>query len=161
MKPTVYIETTIPSYLTAWPSNNLLMAARQLSTKQWWDTREQYSLFVSLIVQNECRGGDPIAAALRLEAIDGLLLLDQPKEVDILAARIAKAIQLPSKAGADAFHLALSAFHGIDYLLTWNCKHIANASLRKKIEEICWGEGYQPPVMCTPDSLQLRLDHDE
>jgi hypothetical protein len=153
MKPTVYIETTIPSYLTAWPSNNLLMAAHQLSTKQWWETRDQFELFVSSVVIQECEKGDPLATDLRLKALQGIpVLLANEYHEKFLNEMIAE-LKLPSKAEADAGHIALAAIYGMDYLLTWNCKHIANATLRLKIVKVCERAGLICPMICTPDQL--------
>jgi len=156
MKPKVYIETTIPSYLTAWPSRDLRRAADQLSTKDWWATREVFELFVSRLVLDECRRGDADAAAERIKAIQGISLLQNLTEVEELGDELMKAVKLPTKAQSDAIHIATASVHRIDYLLTWNCSHIANASLRSKIEEVCRRLGYTAPVICTPVQLMPK-----
>jgi hypothetical protein len=154
MKPSVYLETTIPSYLTAWRSPELIMAARQQITRQWWDTRRaDFELFVSQLVVDEAGVGDPDAAARRLAAIDGIPLLEASAGTDELVESLIKALALPPKAVADAAHIALTVVNGIDFLLTWNCTHIANAVLRPKIEATCRTHGYQTPVICTPEEL--------
>ena len=157
MKPRVYLETTIPSYLTAWRSPELVMAANQEATRGWWEvSRPRYELFISSIVVVEAAGGDPDAARRRVAAIEGLPELDISDEVEVLAARLLEGAALPSGAKTDALHIAVATVHGMDYLLTWNCRHIANAATRPKIEAICRAAGYEPPVICTP--LELMED---
>jgi predicted nucleic acid-binding protein len=153
MKPRVYVETTIPSYLTAWPSNNLLRAAHQQVTREWWDRRDAFDLYISQLVVIECQAGDPKAATERLAALTGLPILDQPPEVAALAEGLIRDVPLPPRAEADAVHIATAAVHGIQYLLTWNCTHIANATLRPRIEQACRAAGYEPPLICTPQEL--------
>jgi len=154
MKPSIYIETTIPSYLTAWRSPELIMAANQEATRSWWETaRPRYELFISNIVAQEASGGDPTAAKRRVVAIEGLSELAVSEEVELLAAQLLADAALPEKAKTDALHIAVATVHGMDYLLTWNCTHIANAAMRSKIETICRDAGYEPPVICTPLEL--------
>jgi len=131
MKPSVYIETVIPSYLTAWRNPSLLMAAHQEATRNWWDTaRFDYDLFISEFVMAECASGNADAAERRLAAIQNLPELDISSEVEPLAQQLLAGAALPEKAKLDALHIAVATIHGIDYLLTWNCKHIANAITR-------------------------------
>jgi len=157
MKPSVYIETTIPSYLTAWRNPELVMAANQEATRSWWDTsRPKYDLFISQLVTDEASSGDPEAAKRRLAIIDDLPELDISEQAEALAAQLLASAALPEKAKTDALHIAVATVHGIDYLLTWNCKHIANAALRPKIESVCRAAGYEPPIICTP--LELMED---
>ena len=133
------------------------MAANQEATRNWWETvREKYDLFISDIVIQEASGGDPDAAKRRTAAIDGLPDLEVSQEAELLAARLLDEAALPEKAKTDALHIAVATVHGIDYLLTWNCKHIANATMRSKIEAIARAAGYEPPVICTP--LELMED---
>lgn len=153
MKPTVYVETTIPSYLTAWPSRDLVRAGEQQVTREWWARRSQYDLRVSSLVLLECGAGDPDAAAERLEVLDDLPVLAQVPEADVLAATLLREVPLPTRAAADALHIAVAAVNGMSYLVTWNCTHIANATLRPKIESLCRRSGYEPPVICTPREL--------
>jgi hypothetical protein len=163
MKPKAYLETTIPSYLTARPSRDLVRAAHQQTTREWWEQRRtEFDLFVSQVVVRECQGGDTDAAAKRLDVIQGLPLLEQTVEAVTLAQALLDAVPLPDQAVVDALHIAISAVHGMDYLLTWNCTHIANASLRFRIESICREHGYEPPVICTPDEfLQQEEDQED
>jgi hypothetical protein len=148
MKPRIYLETKIPSYLTAWPSRDLVRAAHQQITREWWERRQDYELFVSQLVIRECE-----AAAARLEALEGLPLLEQGEEAQSLARALLDRVPLPDRATADALHIATAAVHGMDYLLTWNCTHIANAALRGRIEVVCRDAGFEPPAICTPEEL--------
>jgi hypothetical protein len=157
MKPRLYLETTIPSYLTAWPSRDLIRAAHQQITREWWEHRRaEYVLYISQVVVRECQGGDPIAAEKRMEAIRDLPLLEETTEALSIAESLVDDVPLPKQAAVDALHIGISAVHGMDYLLTWNCTHIANASLRFRIEEICRENGHEPPIICTPDDLFLQ-----
>ncbi len=153
MKPTVYIETTIPSYLTAWPSRDLVRAAHQEITREWWARREQYELYSSRLVIAECQSGDQEAAADRLKVLTGIPLLEQRNEAGELAEALLRGVPLPGKAASDALHIATAAVHGMLYLLTWNCRHIANVTLRPWIEAVCRAAGYEPPLICTPEEL--------
>jgi len=154
MKSKVYLETSIVSYLTARPSRDLVIAANQETTNEWWSAcRGEYDLYVSQLVFVEASAGDPEAAQRRIEAINPLTRLDISDQAIALGKRLAADIPLPTKAKADALHIALAAVNGMNYLLTWNCAHIANAVLRSRIDEICRQAGYEPPVICTPLEL--------
>ncbi len=153
MKPTAYIETTIPSYLMAWPSRDVVRAGEQQVTRDWWDRRAEYELRISSLVLLECQAGDAQAAADRLAALDGVPVLAQTPEAEALAGMLLKEVPLPPKAANDALHIAVAAVNGIAYLVTWNCTHIANATLRPQIEALCRRVGYEPPVICTPREL--------
>lgn len=153
MKPTAYVETTVPSYLTAWPSRDVVRAGEQQVTRDWWARRAAYELRISSLVLLECGAGDAEAAALRLAALDGVPVLAQTAEAEALADTLLREVPLPDRAAADALHIAVAAVNGIVYLVTWNCTHIANAALRPRIEELCRRAGYEPPVICTPREL--------
>jgi predicted nucleic acid-binding protein len=154
VKRKIYIETTIASYLSAWPSRDLVTAAHQQITREWWQARrDEFEIFVSQIVIQEAGGGDQDAAARRLEFLKELSLLELTEEVTALAQELIQQVPLPERAALDALHIALAVVHGMDYLLTWNCTHIANAALRGKIEAVCRSRGYEPPVICTPEEL--------
>ncbi len=154
MKHKAYIETSIISYLTAWPSRDLVRAAHQQVTRDWWVTRDSFDLFASQFVIDEAAAGDESAAASRLAVLQEAALLDITEDVILLAENLIAGNGLPQKARVDAIHVALATVHGMDYLLTWNCKHIANASLRGKIEDLCRAAGFEPPIICTPLELQ-------
>jgi len=150
----IYIETTIPSYLAAWPSRDLLQAARQQLTHQWWnDQRHNYDLCVSQIALDEAAGGDADTARKRLEFLEGLPLLDLTEAVNSVARAIMESGLLPRKATRDAIHIAVSSVHGVDILLTWNCRHIANAAIIKELGRVVADCGYELPVLCTPEEL--------
>ena len=154
MKPGVYLETTIPSYLTAWPSRDLVRVAHQQITRDWWDRRRaEFELYISQVVLRECQAGDATAAAERLKILQDLPLLEQTEEATRLAQALVDRVPLPERAAVDALHVAIATVHGVDYLLTWNCTHIANATLRDPIESVCRENGYEPPAICTPDEL--------
>jgi hypothetical protein len=159
MKPTVYLETTIIGYLAMRLSRDLLVAANQHMTREWWDNhRHKYEPVISRFVIEECGDGDPTAAQERSEFLKELPILQVTEEVESLAKALAKGIHLPSKAVVDAYHISISAVNGVQYLLTWNCTHIANPALRHQIDRICRDAGYEPPVICTPPEL-MGIDH--
>lgn len=150
----VYIETTVVSYLTARPSRDIVRQAHQQITREWWDNqRRDFELYASQAVIVEARAGDPNAAAARLDALRDVQLLEATEEAALLAQRLMDEVPLPERAAVDAAHIAVAAVHGLDYLLTWNCRHIANAVMRPDIEEICREAGFEPPVICTPEEL--------
>ena len=154
MKPKIYLETTIASYPSTWPSRDLVTAAHQQVTREWWQTRRgKFELFISQIVVQESGGGDPDAAARRLELLRDIPLLELTDDVTSLAQELVARVPLPENAAVDAVHIALAIVHGMDYLLTWNCAHIANAFLRNKIEIVSLSGGYESPVICTPEEL--------
>ena len=153
MKPKVYIETSIPSYLSAWRSRDLIVAANQKITKEWWDSREQFDLYISALVIQEAGAGDPIAAQKRLEQLDDIPELNITEEVEGFAEILIQKVPLPENARIDALHIAVAALSGMDYLLTWNCTRIANAILRPKLEALCREFGYEPPTICMPQEL--------
>ena len=154
MRPRIYIETSIISYLAALPSRDLIVAAHQQIVHEWWmERRESYELFVSELVIREAQNGDSNAALRRLNLLQGLPILIIDQRVQLLANIILKEGCLPIKAGEDAVHIALASVHTMDYLLTWNCKHIANAHMRQKIVDICRRHGFKAPVIGTPEDL--------
>ena len=153
-KEKVYIETSIPSYLTARRSNDIRQMANQNVTIEWWETSSQrYDLFISEFVIVESSQGDATAANRRLTVLNDIPELSFTEESRFLAAMLLDAGPIPSNALIDAYHIAIAAVNGMDYLLTWNCTHIANARIRPRIEDICRIQGYEPPVICTPLEL--------
>ena len=154
-KATVYIETSIVSYLTARPSRDLLVAAHQQLTVTWWEQqRVRYELFTSQVVLTEARAGDPEAAQRRLAVLERLPLLDVTDAAITLATTLISRQALPVQAAQDALHLAMTCVHGVEYLLTRNCTHLANERLRSRIEQVCRDAGYIPPIICTPEELE-------
>ena len=150
----MYIETSIPSYLTAKPSSDVRVTANREVTLEWWEVRRSdFELYISEFVIAEISRGDPEAANRRLEAITDISELEATEEVRVLGKALILEGPIPPKAEIDAYHIAIAAVNGMDYLLTWNCAHIANAVMRAKIEMVCRRYGYEPPVICTPQEL--------
>jgi hypothetical protein len=157
MKQKVYIETTIVSYLIARPGRDLIVAAHQQITREWWDLRRtEFDLFVSRLVIQEAGAGDREAAQRRLAELDPIPLLDLTEEALSLARDLVYRGVVPEAATEDAFHIAVATVHGMDYLLTWNCRHIANARMRQAVGAACALRGYEPPVICTPEELMAE-----
>ena len=151
---TVYIETSIVSYLRQRPSSQVVMAARQLLTHRWWDhERGNYELVTSQFVLDEASAGDPVLAAERLQSLDGIPLLPRDPRIGVIANEIMFRAILPPKASVDALHIAMVAHHRIQYLLTWNCKHIANARILPRIHEALTDLGCPIPIICTPEEM--------
>ncbi len=154
MSETVYIETSILGYLTARPSRDIVVAANIEVTKEWWNTRRgDFQLYSSQAVVKEISQGDVVIASQRLEILANLSLLDLNQAVLDLAEQFLERSNLPAKADIDAVHIAPATVHGMDYLLTWNCKHIANAQIQGKLAEISLDFGYELPILCTPYEL--------
>lgn len=154
MKSRVYIETSVISYLAAWPSRDLIIAANQQLTQEWWKSKRQgFELYVSQLVVQEAEQGDEQAAQDRLDTLEDIPLLELTEDALILAEKLIETKSLPKQAVEDALHIAVSTVNGLDYLLTWNFKHIANAAMRGRIEQVCRDEGYTPPIICSPQEL--------
>jgi predicted nucleic acid-binding protein len=154
MKPSVYVETSIVSYLTGRPSRDVIVAGRQALTADWWDTcREKFDLYVSALVVTEAEDGDPIAVQRRLAALEGIPAVPVGDDAKSLAMQMVEAGPMPKQYPEDALHIAICALNGIDYLVTWNCTHLANATLRRQVERFLEGKDYICPVICTPEEL--------
>ncbi len=154
MKPKLYVETTVVGYLTKRPSGDLLTAAHQKITQEWWKKRRQaFDLYCSELVHDEAGAGDQQHALERLSFLVGIPLLESTSEALALARSLLKRKALPLKARDDATHLAIATVAGMDYLLTWNYRHLANAYLRVLIERVCKKAGYRCPIICTPEEL--------
>jgi hypothetical protein len=154
MKPKVYIETSIPSYLTAMPSNDLRAMANQATTIEWWKNRSpDFDIYISEFVVAESSQGHPEAAKRRLNAIKKIPELNVTEKVQQLGKALIYDGPIPEGAENDAYHIAVAAVNGVDYLLTWNCKHIANVAMRPQVETVCRKHGFEPPIICTPQEL--------
>ena len=152
--PTLYIETSIVSYLRQSPSLQVVMAARQLLTHQWWaQERHNYELVTSQYVLDEASAGDPELAAERLQSLEGIPLLPLDPRIGLIASEILSRAILPPKAAIDALHIAMVAHHGIEYLLTWNCRHIANGKILPRIHDALTDMGLVIPIICTPEEM--------
>lgn len=151
---TLYIETSIVSYLRQRPSSQIVMAARQVLTHRWWsDERGNYDLVTSQYVLDEASAGDPALAAERLQSLDGIPLLPLEPDIGIIANEFLLRAILPENAIVDALHIATVAHHRIDYLLTWNCTHIANAKILPRIHDVLMDMEIPIPRICTPEEL--------
>jgi hypothetical protein len=157
--PSVYVETTIPSYLTAAPSRDLVTAGRQQLTRDWWQTaKERFELFVSEAVLREVRAGDQKYASRRLQMIAALPVLSVTQEIRSLADWYQTELHLPQKAGTDALHIVLAVFYEMDYLVTWNCAHIANGHILRGLMELNERVGRYTPILLTPQELMPQED---
>lgn len=154
MSESAYIDTSILGYLTARATKNLIIAANIEITRDWWESRRNdFALYISQVVLDEVAKGDAQIAIKRLELIQNLPLLELNQDVKNLAAQFLLKSNLPPKASSDATHIAIATVYGLDYLLTWNCKHIANAQIQKKLSKISTEFGYELPIICTPYEL--------
>jgi len=154
MTPSLYLETSIIGYLTIRPTPNLITASNALITEDWWTNRRQnFVIYISEIVLEEVARGDQEIASKRLELLDELPLLQINQTVEELAKAFLTQSNLPPKASDDALHIALATVYKLDYLLTWNCKHIANAQIQKKLSQISQKFGYELTTICTPYEL--------
>ena len=154
MKPTVYIETSVISYAASRHSRDLVVAAHQQITYEWWNQAlPKFEAFVSPVVLEEISKGDPNASQLRLEKVTAFAVLGITPDVQKLADSYFQAIEIPESARADSYHLALSAWHGMDFLVSWNCVHIVSGRVKMIIEEINAGFAIHTPVICTPEEL--------
>ncbi len=154
MKPSVYIETSVVSYLTARPSRDVMVAAYQDVTQRWWASAPaRFRLFASELVHDEAGAGDTGAARARQDALHGIPLLEATREDGELAAKLFEFRAVPRSAANDAAHVAIAAVNRVDYLVTWNFRHIANAAMRSRIEDVCSRAGHRPPVICSPNQL--------
>ena len=154
MKPKVYIESSVISVAANRMPSDLVLAAKQKMTLDWWTDRSSHlSLFISQLVLGEIGSGDAVAAERRLSMVRSLPLLEMTDDALELARSMLISRLVPKKAAEDAIHIAVAAVHGMDYLVSWNCKHIANAMLRIKIANGIERAGYRAPVICTPEEL--------
>jgi hypothetical protein len=153
-KPTLYVETSVVSYLTARPSNDLIVAAHQKATQDWWAQRsDQFDLKASEFVTEEASDGHPEASQKRIAALAGITSLEINSEIEKVAAALLNSNAVPKKERLDALHIAVASVHRIDYLLTWNFRHIANAQKWAAIEIVCVNFGYRMPKICSPFEL--------
>jgi len=150
----VYLETTFISYLAARPSRDLLVAAHQQVTHDWWNNRRKdFLCYITQIVIDEISAGDPEESQKRIAIIDTFPILEVTEDAEILAKAILAGGAIPSRAIRDAAHIAVAAVHDMDYLLTWNCTHLANAQVIRRISVVCNREGFNMPIICTPEEL--------
>jgi hypothetical protein len=160
MRRKVYVETSVISYLTARPSKTIIGAAHQQITMAWWERRSDYELLVSQAVWQECAAGDPVAAQRRLEALEGISILSVTQGMIHLAESFILQAVIPARAIEDALHISISTLHQVDFLLTWNCRHIANPVIQEKIAIHLEELGLFLPIICTPEQLLGGNDDD-
>ena len=153
MKPRVYIETSVIGYLTTRPSRDIVVAGHQQITHEWWSRRERFELFISELVVREASDGDPHAAAERLMLLENLPQISMNDEARELARKLGHSGAVPMGSETDAAHVAVASVHGMDFLLTWNCKHIANAFSMAKMAVLCAAAGWAMPTICTPEQF--------
>ncbi len=153
-KKAVYLETSVISYLAARPSPVLVVAAHQQITRDWWETRRQYfETYISSLVIDEASKGDESAINARLEKIANIPALEFTEAARDLIDKLIAEKAVPAKAIDDAGHVAIAATNNIDYLLTWNCRHLDNAEIKPLIRSVCAKHGYICPEICTPEEL--------
>lgn len=153
IKPKLYLETTIPSYLVSKPSRDLRLAADQEQTLEWWEEhRSRFEIFISAVVLREVSKGNPEMAQRRVNALSQIPLLNPTEESEELTIYLLKEV-VPANAADDAAHIAIAAVHQMDFLLTWNCKHINNRYTIRRIEQCCLRMGFTCPVIATPNEL--------
>ena len=154
MSAKVYIETTIPSYLVARPSRDLLIAAHQHLTREWWESRRPaFDPYVSEQVLVESAAGDATLARKRLELLADIPVLALTRGILRLAEALVAEGPIPRKAAGDALHIAVATAYGCEYLLTWNCRHIANAEIQRAARLVVRRQGFELPIICTPEEL--------
>lgn len=155
----VYLETTVIGNIAGRVHPDLAMAARQSVTRRWWESAsDRYELFVSALVIEECNGGDPTAATERNSVIEGLPLIEGGGDAKTLADLLLDGHAVPNSEPRDATHIAIAAVNGIEFLATWNFRHILNPATQHLIDSICRDAGYEPATICTPEQLLEAFD---
>jgi len=158
MKPTVYVETSVISYFTARPSSDPIVFGHQEATRTWWTRRDEFKLVISPAVIDEIGAGDSSAAERRLNAVDGLTILAEKDAIRDRASALQSGLALPESAFADALHIAYCVEYEIEFLATWNCRHIANSSVVRRLESYVRRQGLFLPAIVTPDYFWSRSD---
>jgi PIN domain len=155
VKSRVYLETSVISYLVGWLNQrSILVAHNQEFTREWWTTRRgNYELFSSAVAVNEASKGEAPLAQERLKFLFETTLLNVNAAATALARELLGRTRIPAKADVDALHVAVATVHGMDYLLSWNCKHIVNGNILPQVYAVCRAAGYEPPLICTPQEL--------
>ena len=154
MKESIYLETTVVSYYTSRPSRDIIVIAHQEITREWWpEATKRFDVFISEVVVEEASLGDPEAAQRRLKEIETFPHLELNNEVEEMAKVYMEKLGIPDKSFRDAAHLAVACIHSVDYFVTWNCTHLANGEIIKKLIEINQLLGVYTPVICTPEAL--------
>lgn len=154
MPASVYIESSVISYLTARPSRDVVTAARQAITLDWWQNqRHKYEVYISALVEQEISTGDSVAAEQRIQAVSSIYSVAISPEAQAIAASLIASKAVPHNYVEDAMHIAIAAAQGTEYLLTWNFKHINNAETKSLIAKVVEASGYICPILCSPEEL--------
>lgn len=154
MASSVYVETSVISYYAARPSRDIVTAARQTITQEWWnEERARFDIYISVLVVEEAKAGDSVAAQRRADAISGLPILEINEAAEVVAKQLVDGGLIPVTSAEDALHIALAAVHGMDFLLTWNFRHINNAEAKARIGAAIGVLGYECPIICSPEEL--------
>jgi predicted nucleic acid-binding protein len=154
MKEKVYLDSTIPSYIIANPSRDIILLGRQEVTRDWWETkRDLYELFISEIVLMEIEAGDPVYASKREELLQKIPLLENCEEIEKLAGEYMKHFNLPEKLFRDMYHIAFAVYYKMDFLMTWNFAHLANAHVKTQLRRYNQGKELDTPEICSPEEL--------
>lgn len=154
MPSSVYVETSVISYLTARHSQDVIVAARQAITRNWWqETRQRFEVYISTLVIAEAEAGDSDAAAQRAQAMSGIPILELTDSAQALAKQLVERGLMPKASVEDSLHIALATVHGMDFPLTWNFRHINNAAMKSRIAVAVEAAGYECPVICSPEEL--------
>ena len=154
MKPTLYLDTSVPSYYVAEPSDSLIVAAHQRITRMWWDSRlKRYQIRISQFVLDEARCGNPVLARKRLAVLKPFKLLDLSDEALVFCRVLRDSQIFPRSNALDPSHVGVAAAHGMHFFATWNFKHIANYKITERIRAICREHEFACPVICTPEEL--------
>ena len=154
MKKKVYIETTIPSYLIAGPSRDIIILGRQNLTREWWENnRQNYELYISAVVLDEVKRGNAKMAKKRMDLLKGITILPTIMEVQKLAEKYFKYFNFPEKAERDAYHIAYAVYYNMDYLLSWNCSHLSNAEILRDLLRYNSKLRLETPIICTIDEI--------
>ena len=162
IKPRVYLEPTVISHLVARPSNDPILASWQRVSQQLWeDYADRFEFVISPVVRAEIQQGNVVAAQQRLEVVSQLTVLEVLPEANVLAQKLIDAGTVPRNSELDAQHIAIATAHGVDYLVSWNHKHIVNKNKREHINSICQEVGFQPTILCTPMELMEDIQMKE
>ena len=162
IKPRVYIEPTVVSHLVARPSDDAILASWQRASQQLWeDYADRFEFVISPVVRAEIQQGDVAAAQQRLEVVSQLTVLEVLPEANVLAQKPIDAGAVPRNSELDAQHIAIATAHGVDYLVSWNHKHIVNENKREHINSVCQEVGFQPTTLCTPMELMEDIQMKE
>ena len=160
-RKSIYVETSLFSYLTSKPSRDLITAARQQISLVWWEeNRKHYDLFISNVVVAEASKGDELGIQDRLDMLKLLPRLQVREECVVLAEKLINDTPLPRHANNDALHMAIASYHGVDFLLTWDFRHLANALLIPRMRVLIETQGYAFPHICTPEELMEKYDEE-